>query len=260
MLLIAACWSFPLFADISGGQDVTFLLLILAVFRRLGPARPFIAGAVLGLAALKFHLFPLVPVFVIAQRRWRILAGAGATVGLILVVCFAVAGPHWMPDYARFILQGRANPSVRVMPNLHGLLDGLPHSLAWEAFGSIAIAFAVWRVALRTSFSVGLGAALVGGLLTSHHAYAADALLLLPALLTLATDLPSVPIRLLSFLLLSPLPFLVTPKAPLSAPVPILLAVLVIVLTVRVSAGQYGGRLGIRTPDPLGSEDYLPIC
>jgi hypothetical protein len=205
---------------------------------------------VLGLAALKFHLFLLVPLFPVAQRRWRMLAGAGTTVGMILIVCFAVAGPHWIPGYARFILQTQTNPNVRAMPNLHGLLEGLPHSFALEAIGAVLAAIAVWWVARRASFSVGLSAALVGSLLTSHHAYAADALLLLPALLTLATELSGASIRALSFLLLSPLPFLIAPKVPLAAPVPLLLAVLMIVLV-------DGGRLGIRTPDPLGVNEVL---
>jgi hypothetical protein len=236
LLACAACWSLPLFAGLAGGQDVAFLLLIMAIAWRLAPSRPFTAGVMLGLLTLKFHLFLLVPVFLIAQRRWRMLAGAGTAAGGILAVCFAVAGPNWIPEYARFVLQGQTNPDVRAMPNLHGLLDGLPHSLAWEAVGAVLIAVAVAWVAQRTSFSAGFSTALLGSLLISHHAYAADVLLLLPALLTLATEVPRIPLRWLAILLLSPLPFLVKPVVPLAGPVPLLLAALLVALTASVAA------------------------
>src|SRR5579864_4467836 len=68
LLLFAACWSFPLFADLIQGQDIAFLLLILAISWHLARRAGFLAGAVLALATLKFHLFLLVPVFLIAQR------------------------------------------------------------------------------------------------------------------------------------------------------------------------------------------------
>jgi hypothetical protein len=242
LLLFAACCSFPLFATLAGGQDIAFLALILAIVWRLevprprseaSPVlpRPFLAGAVLGLTALKFHLFLLVPVFLIAQRRWRMLAGAATTVGVILITCFAAAGIDWIPRYIHFVLQGQTNPSVRAMPNLHGLLEGVPHSMAWEAVGAILVGAAAGRIAQHANFSLGLSTALVGSLLTSHHAYAADALLLLPALLTLAAEVPRVPLRFLCFLLLSPLPFLITPAIPLAAPIPLLLLALLIALT-----------------------------
>lgn len=240
LLLCAACCSFPLFADVTGGQDIAFLLLIVAIAWRLAPSRPFAAGAVLALSALKFHLFFLLPLFLIAQRRWRVLAGVGATTAGILATCFVAAGPGWIPDYVRFVLQEQTNPSVRNMVNLRGLFEGLPHSLAWEAASAALVAIGVAWIARRVTFSVGLSAALAGSLLTSHHAYGADALLLLPALLTLAADVPVIPLRVLCFLLLSSLPFLISPQVPLSAPVPLLLAALLTALIVSLARFKPG--------------------
>jgi len=234
--IFAACWSFPWFACLAGGQDIAFPLLFLAIAWRLALSRPFAAGAVLALVALKFHLFLLVPVFLISQRRWRMLAGASLTTGAILAACFAAAGANWMPEYARFVVAGQTSANVRIMPNLHGLLDGLPHGLAWEIGGSVLVAIAVGWIARRTTFSVGLSAALVGSLLTSHHAWAADVLILLPALLTLAAEVPRLTVRALCMFLLSPLPFLVRPLVPLSAPLPLLLSALLIALTASVAA------------------------
>jgi hypothetical protein len=116
------------------------------------------------------------------------------------------------------------------MPNLHGLLEGLPHSLGYEVFGALVVTVAVWLSTQRASFSVGLSATLIGSILVSHHSYPADMLLLLPALLTLAfQERP----RWFCVLLLSPLPFLVQAQVPLAEPLPILLIALLVVLSVQ---------------------------
>jgi hypothetical protein len=249
--LCAACCSFPLFEALANGGDVAFLALTVAIAWSLqmprprsdggliSPPCPFLAGVVLALTALKFHLFLLAPVFLIVQRRWRMLAGAGTTLGVILIACFATAGADWIPGYIHFILQAQTNPNVLAMPNLRGLLEGLPHSMAWEAAGAVLVAAAVGWIAQHANFSLGLSTALVGSLLTSHHAYPADLLLLLPALLTLAAEVPGVP-RFLCFLLLSPLPFLITARVPLAAPIPLLLLALLITLT-AVSPHHFSG-------------------
>ncbi len=234
LLVCAACCSFPLFADIAGGQDVAFLLLIVMIAWRLQGSRPFAAGAVLALSLLKFHLILLLPVFLIAQRRWRMLAGAGVTTAAILIMCFVAAGPNWIPDYVRFVLQRQTNPNIHAMVNLRGLLEGLPYSLALEGAGAVLAAGCVAWIAQRVSFAVGLSVALAGSLLTSHHAYAADALLLLPSLLTLLVEMWGIPVRVLCLLLLSPLPFLVSPRVPFAAPVPLLLIVLLAALAAQL--------------------------
>ena len=126
------------------------------------------------------------------------------------------------------------------MVNLRGLLAGLPHSLAWEAAGAVLVACGVAWIARRAGFSVGLSAALAGSLLASHHAYAADALLLLPALLTLAAEMPWTPLRAFCILLLSPLPFLISPRIPLASPVPLMLVALLTSLIVSLATFRPG--------------------
>jgi hypothetical protein len=248
LLLGAACWSFPLAADFIGGQDIAFLLLILAISWRLAalpaqnssnPVRQLSAGGVLALCALKFHLFLLLPVFLIAQRRWRMLAGVAAGLVLVGIACYAVAGPGWIGEYTHFILQGRTNPNVRAMVNLHGLFEGLPNSVALELAGDLLAAVAVWWVARRADFPVGLSIALVGSLLTSHHSYPADVLLLLPALLTLAERAQNLALRTLCYLMLSPLPFLFTSQVPLLSPVPVLLVMTMFVACSSASHGVF---------------------
>ena len=117
---------------------------------------------------------------------------------------------------------------------------GLPHSLALEAAGAALVVAAVAWVAYHANFRVGFSVALAGSLLTSHHSYPPDSLLLLPALLTLAAEVPRNSLRFLCLMLLSPLPFLVAPVIPLASPVPILLLAL---LTVLVTTA--------RRPEPI---------
>ncbi len=238
MLLCAACASFPLFANFIGGQDVAFLLLLIAAAWRLANSRPFLAGTILGLLTLKFHLVLFLPIFLIAQRRWKMLSGTAAMLTLIVIACFAAAGPSWIPGYIHFVLQGQTNPSLRAMVNLHGLFEGLPHGAILEIIVGIAAAAAVAWIAARTTFAAGLSVALAGSLLASHHAYPADALLLLPALLTLIAEFRTLPITIVSALLLTPLPFLLTPAVPLAAPVPLLLILLLIFMS---------GKAGVST-------------
>lgn len=226
VLLFAMCCSCPLAASFINGQDIPFLLLLVAITWRLHASRPILAGAILALCAVKFHLFLLLPLFLIVQRRWRILAGAGAMGGVILAGCFAIAGRGWVVEYVRFVMAEQVSPDIRSMPNLHALVAGLRYSTALELAGAALVAVAVAWISSRTDFSIGMSAALIGSLLVSHHAYLADALLLLPALLTVVAESSGSLRRLLCAVLLSPLPFLVSAKVPLAAPLPLLLGTL----------------------------------
>ena len=231
-LLLAACWSFPLMANFVNTQDVAFLLLFLAIAWRYHESRPWVAGISFGLCALKFHLFLLVPVLLIAQRKWRVLAWSSATLLVLLGASTAVSISRWIPQFIAIALTPGANPYNYAMPNLHALVYGLPHALEWELLGDAFIIAMVAWLASRSGFSLALGATLIGGLLVSHHAYVSDALLLLPALLIVIREVHSTMPRLLAGFLLSPLPFLVYPKVPFTAPVPVLSLLLLIGLVV----------------------------
>jgi hypothetical protein len=232
LLLLAAFWSFPLMANFVNAQDVTFLLLFLVLAWRYHASSPWVAGISFGLCALKFHLFLLVPVLLIAQRKWRILGWAAATLLVLLGASTAVSTSHWIPQFIGIAFTSGANPYDYAMPNLHALVYGLPHALQWELLGDAFVAAMVAWLASRSGFSLALGATLIGGLLVSHHAYFSDALVLLPALLIVIREVNSTTPRLLAGVLLSPLPFLVYPRVPFTAPIPILSLFLLIALVV----------------------------
>lgn len=230
ILLLAACWSVPLVASIANGQDVAFVLLFLAAFWRFHATRPAPAGICLALCSLKFHLFLFLPLVLIAHRKSRVFAWAAAGVLTLLGLSTWVSTDQWIPKFIAFTSSARANMHTPVMPNLLALFAGLPHAFIWEITGGVCIAALVFWLSARSSFSLALSASLVGGLLTSHHAYFSDMLLVLPALVFILRETTSIAVRLCGGLLLSPLPFLITAVVPLAAPIPLLLVFLLVTL------------------------------
>lgn len=179
------CWSLPAWVSVFNGQDVALLLLwaALAVWLLRG-GREAAAGAVLALCASKYHLVVLVPLVVLAQRRWRMAAGAAGTAAAMLAASFLVAGASWPKQYWAALADRGIQQGVSRMPNLYGLLSVMRFGLALEAVATILVAATVFLAARRTAeFEGPLALALVGSLLVSFHTYLADCALLLPALM-----------------------------------------------------------------------------
>jgi len=206
--LLFSSLSLPAFTSLMNGQDLTFILLWIAIAlscRRAG--RPFLAGMVFALCAAKYHLFLLAPLLLLSRREWRFgggLLSGGAVLG---AVSFAVSGPSWPQRYMSVLMDPRIHPSVHHMPNLHGLFAAWP-ALGWiEWLLAAAVAASVWMIGRRMSFEYGLAAALAGGLLTSYHAYLQDCNVLLPAALTVVASTTLRWLRLLAVLLLTPVTY-----------------------------------------------------
>ena len=179
---LACAWSVPLSFVLAQAQDVTFLLLWVALAWRWHEKRPWAAGAVLALCSAKFHLFLLLPLLIVGQRRWRMGGGLLAGGAALAAVSFAVAGASWPATYAATLTDPRINPGETFMPTLRGLVAAWPHAVVWEVVLGLAALAAVWRAVRRGDFMAGMGAVLVGGLLVARHAYLADLALLIPAL------------------------------------------------------------------------------
>jgi hypothetical protein len=201
--LAAACWSLPLFAAFAIAQDVAVLLAaIAAAAALLNRRRDFAAGLIFSLCAIKFHLFLLVPVWIVGQRLWRFAGGLAAGGAALVGLALAATGLNGFRDFARTAGSSIVSPGLELMPNLNGLFHG---NAGLEAAGALSIAAIVWFAARRGSPSWALATALVGGLLTSHHAYIADCALLLPALLVMFSETNRGWQRLLAVLLMAPI-------------------------------------------------------
>ncbi len=123
--LMFSSFAMPVFASFVGGQELPLLLFLLAAAAVLMRRnRAFSAGMVLSLCSIKFHLFLLIPLLLIGQRRWRVLAGLLAGGSVLLGASFAAAGPSWPILAVRTALNSQFSPHPGIMPNLHGMLAG----------------------------------------------------------------------------------------------------------------------------------------
>lgn len=205
ILALASCWSLPLSASFANGQDTVFLVLWIVLALRNMDRRPWLAGFLMSLCVVKFQFFVFIPVFVLAQKRWRF--GLGLFIGgaALLAASFAAGGRDWIPRYLTLITSARTNPSEAIMPNLHGLTWPLPHATWFELALSVIVLAAVWIGARRFGVEAALAIVLVGGALVSRHAYVQDCLILLPACMILQRSQEPPIVRRIAWLLFLPI-------------------------------------------------------
>ena len=228
MNVLLVSMSFPVAAGIANGQDTPFLLLLLTgmvvQYRR---GRTFWAGVFLSLCAIKFHLFLLTPLFIVARREWRLAQGFLVGGAALAAISFGVAGWSWPAEFLESALNPQFSPDTFRMANLHGVMTNVPASGPLEVVIAIAIAVVAWIVCRRTSFEYGLAAMLIGGFLLSIHAYLPDLVITLPAVLILIARSQSKALKTVAFTLaLPPLHLLFFAGSPYTA------VILVVSLTV----------------------------
>jgi hypothetical protein len=242
-----AAISIPLLSAFCDGQDTPFLLAILGVsilLTRRG--QDFSAGLILSLCAIKFHLFLFLPVLWLLKKRWRTLGGAACGTIVLTVFGILVAGADSIRQYVQVLLWpilsvllapqsvGTAasdpwlNPTATLKPNLHGLVAILHVDPRLE-FLLIAVVFIAffWLTQKTNNYELLWAASLVCGLLVSFHSGIVDDVILFPAFVLVLGSCDNVPLRSLSALILTPIPyFMVLANAPYSAALPISLLLL----------------------------------
>jgi hypothetical protein len=91
------------FVNAVGGQNGTWTAALFGGGLGLLDRRPIIAGGLLGLLIYKPHLGILIPVALLAGRRWQACAAAAATAGGLIAVSLIWLGPDIFGDYLRQI-------------------------------------------------------------------------------------------------------------------------------------------------------------
>jgi hypothetical protein len=215
---------FPVAASIIVGQDSLMTAACLTgVLLLANRGRDVAAGLLLALCTTKPHLFLLVPVALVAQRRWRLLVSAAAgTLGL-LAISTAVAGLGWPSQLIAIVkvLGQDAGLDVPLRPSVFQL--GVNSAtIAAAVLLAIALCAAIWRA--RT-LEAGVAAAILGSILIAPHTSVYDLPLLLIAL-------PALPLgrysRWLRIVLLTPLPYWgLLRGSPSNAALPLLLLAVV---------------------------------
>ena len=204
---LVCCWSLPLAAGLANGQDAPLLLLWLALSQKLEiNGRFFWAGLALSMCAAKFHLFLLLPLLLFRHRRWAVVTGCVTGGILLFALCCVAGGWDWPVYYWRAITDPSIHPAIRLMPNIHGLL---PNGPSWmEISVSAIVALAALAIMARVDYLSGYAVTLAGSLLISYHAYTADAVILIPALLIIIEYSRSVLPRYAALVFASPVPWL----------------------------------------------------
>lgn len=227
-----AAISIPLLTALCNGQDTPLLLAILGGSILLTRRKmDFVAGLVLSLCAIKFHLFLFLPILFVVKKRWRILGGGAAGIALLAGLGVLVNGLGSTRQYIAVLRDPWINPSAVGMPNLHGLVavwDGGPR-LEMLLAAVVLLAF-LWITQRNESYEFLFAASLVCGLLVSFHSGVADTVILFPAFVMAAGASASEPLRASSALILTPVPyFMALAGAPYSAALPIAMLLLVVV-------------------------------
>jgi alpha-1,2-mannosyltransferase len=189
--------SFPPFIEmVQYGQNTALLLgACFLAWRALERGRPLVAGAALGLLALKPQLGLPFAVIVVAGREWRLLAGAACSIAAQAVAVWSVMGAAAFTAFWKLVPDIVANVNAledapERVHSIRSITRLLPGSLGWALwFGAAAIDLwgvaAVWRspapVRVRLAFAI------LAALLVSPHLITYELTLLALPLLLIAS-------------------------------------------------------------------------
>ena len=198
-IAMALCWGLPTFFAFALGQDIGLVLVLMSVVARLwSKGREFPAGLVASLFALKATFLPPVALVFLARSRRGFYA---LLIGLAVhfVLCLAIQGPGWIPEYLAAIRSPFLDQAGARMPSIRAFTSGVP-----LAVFSAAIYIWLWRAARSGSPIDALAAAFPLSLAASPHCYIYDLVLAVPLLANAAS--PKTLRGLLAAIALSPAP------------------------------------------------------
>jgi hypothetical protein len=224
-LILFAAWSVPAAFALGGGQDAPLLLPIIGgALLLLRSGRPFLAGMLLSLATIKFHLLLGIPIVLLVRREWRMVFGGACGMAALTGFALLTAGRDSFLRYAAALVEGKMHFEATINPNIHGLASVLDAPGYVEvALGLFVVALLAW-IAPKIDLQASLALALIGGLLLSYHSGISDAVILYPALAILLPRAASSSTRLFGALAMSPITCLMTMMgAPFSAALPLLM-------------------------------------
>ncbi|WP_198152121.1 glycosyltransferase family 87 protein [Granulicella tundricola] len=188
--MVFGCFYPVAVALLQGQVSVALLVIVCGCFAAMERGRMFLAGAVLALGLVKFHVVLPVALLFCWWRRWRFVGGFAAGAAGVGLACLWVTGWAGMVSYARLVVTAAGTGSVGAalddsmrnsgrMPNLHGLVFAMAGDARWGTVvvGVLSVGVLVWTARQGAS----LGRAVVAGLLVSYHLHLHDvSLLLLP--------------------------------------------------------------------------------
>jgi hypothetical protein len=127
---------YPVLYGLSLAQPDLLIVFVAAAAWRLAESnRPYTAGVVLGLSAIKPQLLLLLPVVLLASGRWKIVAAWTASGAVLAAASLLVIGGQGWSDYLSLLAEAQ-----RVTNNRYFTLAYLlgPGSLAYAAQAAVA--------------------------------------------------------------------------------------------------------------------------
>lgn len=176
-----------LVAIYQGQSSILVLAAYAAAFMCLRYEKPLTAGAVFGLALLKFQFAIPFAIIFLLRREWRFMTGFSIA-GIFLGLCSLVGiGWNGIADYVRLLSHIGNNPqnvsygSAVDMPTLHGVIFALAgHALGATglnvivAISSIALLrWVAWKWK-SAAWETGFAAAVTASLLCGSHMFTHD--------------------------------------------------------------------------------------
>ena len=239
-LPIFTSFCIPVAAFLPQGQDTPLLLLFAGTSILLTrKKRDFLAGLVLSLCAIKFHLFLLVPLFLLTKKRWRVLGGAACGTCILFLLGVIAAGPHASAQYLNTLRNPWINFRTDMMPNLHGLTAALNGGARVEAALACAVIATFLWICLRTeSYEFLFALSILCGLLVSFHSGIGDDVLLLLVFVTIFHSSLDKPLRIALAVSLTPLPYFL--GVPISVIMPLLFLLTLILAAISLERRQIG--------------------
>jgi len=184
VLAVATVCSLPAGMTIALGQWDPFILApaTLAMVWVAQGRRGFGAGLLLSMVMLKPQLGFLIPVFLLAARQWRALAGMAAGAALWLLASYAILGSH-LADWPRLIVDNDSATTIQTLgiPGLAGMVAGSTRAsfATWVAFSAAAVVLAArYRRRLAADPAGALALGLGVSLLLAPHLWSDDLILL----------------------------------------------------------------------------------
>jgi hypothetical protein len=186
--------------NIVGGQCGFFTAAVLIGGVAVLPSRPWLAGVLFGMLALKPHLALLLPLTLLAIGAWRTIAAAAVTAALLVAAPVAVWGVDpwiaWLTQtvpYAYHDLEQFQGFHIFMMPSVFASLriSGFSSDVAAPVQTAVTLAVAVLTaIAFRKTEDVGERALLLasGALLATPHVYTYDMPAMTAAMLWVMTS------------------------------------------------------------------------
>lgn len=205
----------PAILGIGFGQDAVFVFaLVLLSWVLFERGYGFTAGVFLGLCVVKPHLVFVVPLVLIVQQRWRILAGFACGGAIMVGGSVMLGGWHALPRYIAFLSRNAIAWRTERAVNVDAILIsfGLPLQLRFILMAAVlAAAILACR---RASWATGLTAAMLASFLIAPHTGTYDATSLMVAAWLTAFSAKTFAARALATAFFTPIPWLLQLLGP----------------------------------------------